>query len=129
MWARLSRRCPAATLYAFRLRACREQQHHRIVDPSAHPSALLRDYLGLRGRYRKPAKRQKASHFGLSADHDAALSDWMRSNLLATYWEMTTPAVPLDDVETEVLSRLKPPLNIRRCRINGGGGKSSRHEC
>jgi hypothetical protein len=42
------------------------------------------------------------------------LSDWMRSNLLATHWEMTTPAVPLDDVETEVLSRLKPPLNIQK---------------
>jgi hypothetical protein len=77
-------------------------------------SALLRDELGLRGRYRNPARRQKASHFGLSVDHDAALSDWMRSNLLATYWEMTTPAVPLTDVETKVLSRLKPPLNIQK---------------
>jgi GIY-YIG catalytic domain-containing protein len=77
-------------------------------------SALLRTQLGFRGRYRNPARREKASHFGLSRDHDAALSDWMRGNLVATYWEMPTLEVALDDVETAVLRRLEPPLNIAK---------------
>ena len=77
-------------------------------------SALLRIELGFRGRYRNPARCDKASHFGLSREHDAALSEWMRTNLPATYWEMPTRAVPLGDVETAVLSRLKPPLNIQK---------------
>jgi GIY-YIG catalytic domain-containing protein len=77
-------------------------------------SALLRTELGFRGRYRNPGRRDKASHFGLSREHDAALSEWMRGNLLATYWEMPTRAVSLGDVETAVLRRLTPPLNIQK---------------
>jgi hypothetical protein len=38
----------------------------------------------------------------------------MRSNLLATCWKMTSSAVSLGDVETVVLTRLKPPLNIQK---------------
>jgi hypothetical protein len=38
----------------------------------------------------------------------------MRSNLLAAYWVMTTSAVQLGDVETVVLKRLKPPLNLQK---------------
>jgi hypothetical protein len=89
---------------------------HSAADhrPRRSLSALLRAELGLRSRYRNTARREKGSHFGLSPDHDAALSDWMRSHLLATYWEMPTPAVPLGDVETEVLNRLKRPLNIQK---------------
>lgn len=77
-------------------------------------SALLRAELGLRGRYRNPASPGRPANYGLSRDHDAALSNWMRNNLLATYWVMTTSAVPLGDVETVVLNRLKPPLNLQK---------------
>lgn len=77
-------------------------------------SALLRAELGFRGRYRNPASPGKPANYGLSRDHDAALSNWMRNNLLATYWEMTTSAVSLGDVETAVLNQLKPPLNIQK---------------
>lgn len=77
-------------------------------------SALLRAELGFRGRYRNPMRPGKPANYGLSRDHDAALSNWMRNNLLASFWEMTTSAVPLGDVETVVLNRLKPPLNIQK---------------
>jgi hypothetical protein len=77
-------------------------------------AALLRTELGFRGRYRNPARPGKAANFGLTRDQDALLSEWMRSNLVATYWEMTTCAVPLGDVETAVLGELKPPLNIQK---------------
>lgn len=76
-------------------------------------SALLRSELGFRGRYRNPARPQKSANFGLSADHDALLSTWMRENLLATYWEMPRVAIPVGDVEKVVLVRLQPPLNIQ----------------
>lgn len=77
-------------------------------------SALLRAELDFRGRYRNPANPGKPANYGLSRDHDAALSNWMRNNLLATYWVMTTSVVPLGDVETVVLNRLKPPLNLQK---------------
>lgn len=77
-------------------------------------SALLRVEHGFRGRFRNPEKPEKPANFGLSRDHDSALSLWMRNNLLATYWEMTCPSVTLEEVETVVLDRLKPPLNIQK---------------
>lgn len=77
-------------------------------------SALLRTPLGFHGRYRNPANPKRSANFGLSRDHDAVLSDWMRNNLQATYWEMTTGQIPLADVETAVLGQLKPPLNIQK---------------
>jgi hypothetical protein len=79
-------------------------------------SAMLRTALGFRGQYRNPAKPEKPANFGLSCDQDAVLSDWMRANLRATYWEMTTSEIPLADVETAVLGQLKPPLNIQKVR-------------
>lgn len=75
-------------------------------------AALLRTPLGFRGRYRNPAKPDKPTHFGLPPDQDTVLSSWMRTNLLATYWEMPNVAVPLAQVEKAVLTRLQPPLNI-----------------
>jgi hypothetical protein len=79
-------------------------------------SAMLRTPLGFRGRYRNPANPTKSANFGLSREHDAALSEWMRDNLQATYWEMTTSLVALADVETAVLGQLKPPLNIQKVK-------------
>jgi hypothetical protein len=76
-------------------------------------SALLRESLGLIGQYRNPSRPERAANFGLSPDQDALLSSWMRENLLATFWEMPSVAIPLRDVETVVLARLQPPLNIQ----------------
>ena len=77
-------------------------------------SALLRTLLSFRGRYRNPAKPGHPDKFGLSSGQDAQLSDWMRANLLATYWEMTSEEIPLTDVETAVLGQMKPPLNLQK---------------
>ncbi len=79
-------------------------------------SAMLRTTLGLRGQYRNPAKPERPSNFGLSRDHDAVLSEWMRANLIATYWEMPRVAIPLTDIETAVIVQLQPPLNIKHAR-------------
>lgn len=77
-------------------------------------SALLRTELGFRGRYRNLARPEKSANYGLAPNHDSELSSWMRDNLVAAFWEMTTSSVPLGDVETVVLNRLKPPLNIQK---------------
>lgn len=77
-------------------------------------SALLRAEFGFRGRYRNAARPEKSANYGLTRDHDSALSTWMRNNLVAAFWEMPSRAVPLGDVETVVLNRMKPPLNIQK---------------
>lgn len=79
-------------------------------------SALLRMSHGFRGQYRNPTKPERPTNFGLSRDQDAVLSDWMRANLLATYWEMPRVAIPLTNIETAVIVRLQPPLNIKHAR-------------
>lgn len=75
-------------------------------------AAQLRSTLGLRGRYRNPSIPKYASNYGLSDEHDELLSTWMRANLRATYWVHPATEVPLDAVETAVLTVLKPPLNL-----------------
>ena len=53
--------------------------------------------------------------FGLVADGDQRLSDWMRDNVRLALWP-SPPGAVLGDVETEVLLDLQPPLNLSKVR-------------
>lgn len=74
-------------------------------------AALLRESLHLRGMPRNPEKPGHFANFGLSPENDARLTSWMWSNLSLAVWP-TTGALPLRDIESDVVKRLDPPLNI-----------------
>ena len=76
-------------------------------------AALLVDELDLVACPRNLARPGYFTSFGLVADGDQRLSDWMRDRLRLAVWP--SPAgVVLDDVETEVLLELQPPLNLSK---------------
>lgn len=77
-------------------------------------AALLRTTLELRGRYRNLDSPGKATHYGLSPQHDQSLSDWMRHHLTATFWVHSSSEVLLGDIETAVLQEIEPPLNLQK---------------
>jgi hypothetical protein len=79
-------------------------------------AALLHDTLGLRGIPRKldHPKPIDFTNYGLSADHGAALTRWMRDRLLLATWPRSPKAAifTLKTIEVAVLSQLVPPLNL-----------------
>ncbi len=75
-------------------------------------AAMLRTPLELRGQYRNRAKPEKPDKYGLSPQHDEALTSWMRENLVASYWVKVSGDVGLVEVERAVLRQLQPPLNL-----------------
>jgi hypothetical protein len=76
-------------------------------------AALLHDALGLRGMPRNPDKPAYYSNYGLSAAHDATLTRWMRERLqLATWPKPREWHFTLKEVETALLRKLCPPLNL-----------------
>lgn len=76
-------------------------------------AALLHDELGLRAIPRNPDNPSRCANFGLSPEHDAKLTAWMRRQLELSVWERYIP-VDLGDLETAVLGVLRPPLNIKK---------------
>jgi hypothetical protein len=77
-------------------------------------AALLRDTLELRGMPRNPDKPGYYSSYGLSADHDAALTRWMREHLELGAWGRPSEcAVLLGVLEDTLIEELLPPLNLR----------------
>lgn len=60
---------------------------------------------------RNPAKPGYFSNFGLSEAHDDDLSTWMKKTLSLALWPHDVVA-ELDTIETHVLGRLQPPLNL-----------------
>lgn len=76
-------------------------------------AALLADSLDLRGVPRNPDEPSRFANYGLNSEHDDVLTRWMRSNLTLAVWERDV-AISLDAVETRVLDRLVPPLNISK---------------
>lgn len=77
-------------------------------------AALLHDTLGLRGMPRNPVRPAYFSNYGLSADHDAALSSWMRDHLQLAVWpKPNDSAFTLGQVEAALLVKLLPPLNLQ----------------
>lgn len=74
-------------------------------------AGLLRGELGLNGMPRNPGKPGHFSNYGLEPAGDAALTEWMREHLRLATWA-SPPTVDLGELETEILQRLEPPLNI-----------------
>ena len=74
-------------------------------------AALLVDELGLVAVPRNLAKPDGSDNFGLDPASENRLSDWMQTHLSLSTSIKPDGAV-LDDVETVVVSRLRPPLNL-----------------
>ena len=72
---------------------------------------MLVDSLALVAAPRNPAKPGGSANFGLDAKSEVRLSEWMTQRLSLATW--TKPDdVSLDEMETQVLRRLRPPLNL-----------------
>lgn len=76
-------------------------------------AGLLADELGLEGRPRNLAHPESFANFGLEAKGDERLTRWMVAHLRLAVWPAPEGAV-LDVVETAVLERLLPPLNVAK---------------
>lgn len=74
-------------------------------------AALLHDVLGLRGMPRNPAKPGHFSNYGLSTAQDTLLTSWMHAHLALAVWP-ADGTVPLRNVESAVIARWTPPLNL-----------------
>src|SRR3954470_18321824 len=74
-------------------------------------AALLADNLGLVAVPRNLVKPDGSANFGLNAPSEKRLSAWMEERLLLSTW--TRPeGIILDEIETAVVHRLRPPLNL-----------------
>lgn len=76
-------------------------------------AALLAGPLSLRGVPRNLARPDGSAHFGLEPDGDQRLTEWMREHLRLAVWPKPDGVV-LADVETAVLARWQPPLNLMK---------------
>jgi hypothetical protein len=77
-------------------------------------AALLRDPLRLRGVPRNMAHPERPANFGLAAEGDERLTAWMRELLFLAYWVKPDTEVDLNDIETAVIKRWQPPLNLNK---------------
>ena len=73
--------------------------------------ALLSSQLDLVPVPRNLTRPDRSANFALEPAGDARLSDWMEHRLVLATW-VKPEGVHLDDVETAVLLRLRPPLNL-----------------
>jgi hypothetical protein len=76
-------------------------------------AALLADQLALVPVPRNLAKPDGSANFGLDPAGDARLSDWMEHRLTLATW-MKPASTLTDDVETAVISQLRPALNMNK---------------
>jgi len=74
-------------------------------------ASLLKEQLDLVPVPRNLAKPDGSANFALDSLSDARLSEWMDARLTLATW-VKPEGVTLDDVETCVVSRLRPPLNL-----------------
>ncbi|MDB5243832.1 MAG: hypothetical protein JWP57_4458 [Spirosoma sp.] len=74
-------------------------------------AALLSKTLDISARPRNPDKPERFSNYGLEAESDARLTEWMGANLTLAYWVKEADLV-LDQIETAVISRWQPVLNL-----------------
>lgn len=78
-------------------------------------AALLATPDGYLGIPRNPENPSHFSNYGLSVADDERLSAWMLRRLRISLWPHDDPAV-LDRLETVVLRKLLPPLNLSKIR-------------
>ncbi|MFJ4439744.1 GIY-YIG nuclease family protein [Streptomyces sp. NPDC088923] len=76
-------------------------------------AALLRDHLALHAIPRNPARPDGSASFALEPGGDARLTEWMRARLCLAVWP-GPEGVTLNEIETAVLTRLRPPLNLSK---------------
>ncbi|MBK9033447.1 MAG: hypothetical protein IPL61_19640 [Myxococcales bacterium] len=77
-------------------------------------AALLRDELPLRAVPRNANRPDaKPTHFGLDRAADARLTAWMLDRLELAVWAKPADCAKLSVVESEVIRRWGPPLNIQ----------------
>jgi hypothetical protein len=74
-------------------------------------AALLVDELDLVAVPRNLATPDGSANFGLDAASEGALSIWMEQRLSLATWS-NSERVDLDEIETAVVRRLRPPLNL-----------------
>jgi hypothetical protein len=77
-------------------------------------AALLRDSLRLRGVPRNPVRPERPANFGLAAEGDERLTAWMQEQLFLAFWVKPDTEVDLNDIETAVIKRWQPPLNLNK---------------
>ncbi|MBN8423103.1 hypothetical protein JF531_01035 [Microbacterium esteraromaticum] len=102
----------------------RDLNGHFATNPNSKPrtgsstvrrsfAALLREALDLHAVPRNLAKPERFANYGLAEGGDARLNEWMHARLTLAVWP--APAgmpVPLGDVETAVIVRFTPPINL-----------------
>lgn len=102
----------------------RDLNSHFATNPNSKPhtgsstvrrsfAALLREALDLHAVPRNVAKPERFSNYALADSGDARLTEWMHARLTLAVWP--APAVlpvPLGDVETEVIVRFAPSINL-----------------
>lgn len=74
-------------------------------------AALLITQLDLRAVPRNLSRPDGSANYALESSGDQRLSRWMDEGLLLARW-IKPERVPLDEVETAVLLKLRPPLNL-----------------
>jgi hypothetical protein len=74
-------------------------------------AALLVDELGLIAAPRNLARPDGSANFGLDEESEVRLSEWMMRRLTLATWNKAD-GVDVDEIETEVVRRLRPPLNL-----------------
>jgi hypothetical protein len=77
-------------------------------------AALLRNPLVLRGVPRNMVRPERPATFGLAAEGDERLTAWMQEQLFLAYWVKPDTEVDLNDIETAVIKRWQPPLNLNK---------------
>ena len=74
-------------------------------------AALLADEMSLIAVPRNLAKPDGSANFALDAASEARLSSWMQDRLSLATW-VKAGEVTLDEVETVIVRRWRPPLNL-----------------
>lgn len=75
-------------------------------------AALLALELGLVAVPRNLEAPGSSANFALDLASDALLTEWMRSRLSIATWVRTAP--DLEDIESSVIRRWRPPLNLAK---------------
>lgn len=118
---------PHAPLYVGKAEGslvARDLNGHFATNPNSKPrtgsstvrrsfAALLRETLDLHAVPRNLAKPERFANYSLADGGDARLNEWMHARLTLAVWP--APAgmpVPLGDVETAVIVRFTPPINL-----------------
>lgn len=77
-------------------------------------AALLADQLQLRPVSREKVPPHRFAMFALDEPSDARLNDWMHEHLRLATWVMPAEAeVSIADVESTMIARWVPPLNLK----------------